>query len=592
MTLVKHSAQTCILLLLTLFITACGCCTLPSLSEPKANAKPVDKKKPPAAAIASAHPLATEAGLKVLRAGGNAFDAAIAVASTLAVVEPQSSGMGGGGFWLLHSAQTGKDIFLDAREMAPLAATRDMYLNTKGEVDRDLAINGPLAAGIPGQAAAFAHLSEHYGKLSLEQVLSPAIKAAEEGFEINPILQGFIQLRKKTLERYPSSRATFLPKGTVPAVDFVLKQPDLAKTLTAIANKGFDGFYKGEVAQKLVTGAQEAGGIWTLKDLASYKIVEREPIRFSYQDYEIISAPPPSSGGIALATILGILENYDLEMLSPADKKHLVIEAMRRAYKDRAEFLGDTDFVHVPVNILTSTEHSALLAQSIDMQKATPSKSLEGKKQVQQGTDTTHFSIIDHEGNRVSATLSVNLPLGSGFIAPETGILFNNEMDDFSAKPLAPNAYGLIGSAANAIAPGKRPLSSMTPTFVESKKQVAILGTPGGSRIITMVLLGIMEHLEGKASQEWVDRPRYHHQYLPDTIQYEPGAFTFREMKQLKQKGHTFKMVSERVTGIGHHYGNMHAVLWDIKEKQVEAASDPRGIGSAKVIHLEEDRKK
>ncbi len=535
---------------------------------------------PNQAAIASAHPLATQAGMDILAQGGNAFDAAVAVAASLGVVEPYSAGMGGGGFWLIHDAKANKNIFIDAREKAPAAAHKDLYLNDDGSVNRDAAVNGALAAGIPGQAAAFVHLSEKYGQLPLKKTLAAAIQQANEGFPVYAHYQKLMGFRLDAIKRYPVSANTFLdPKQNIPEVGYVIKQPDLAWTLQQVADKGFDGFYKGESARRLVTGVQAANGIWTLEDLANYNIIEREPIEFEYKDHKIISSPPPSSGGIAISAMLNMLSQYDLTSLNNADKTHLIVEAMRRAYKDRAEFLGDPDFVEVPTQELISLERAKTYAASIDMDKATSSLSLKGPKNIQEGFHTTHFSVIDKAGNRVSATLSINLPFGSAFTVPNTGVVLNNEMDDFSAKPGEPNAYGLVGNAANAIAPNKRPLSSMSPSFVESEDAVALIGTPGGSRIITMVMLGMLEHLDGKPVNDWVGRSRFHHQYLPDVIQHEPGTFSASEINTLESKGHALK-------NIGREYGNMQAVLWNKKSGKVTAASDPRGFGEAQVSEL------
>ena len=529
---------------------------------------------PAAQAVASAHPLATEAGMEILDAGGNAFDAAVAVSAALAVVEPYSSGIGGGGFWLLHRASDGKQVMIDGRERAPLAAHRDMYLDENGEVISGLSMDGALAAGIPGEPAALAHLAEHYGRLSLAKTLAPAIRLAEEGFAVDDYYQRMVRFRLKAMQRYSSTGQIFLQNGEVPLAGWVIKQPELAATLLAMAREGSQGFYAGEVARKLVAGVRKAGGIWTLEDLQQYKVVERDPVRFRYKGSQVISAAPPSSGGVALATMLNILEAWDLEQLDAAERTHLVTEAMRRAYRDRAQYMGDPDFVDMPLQRLVDPVYAAGLRASIRTDRATPSAALPGSVNTIEGTDTTHFSILDSEGNRVAATLSINYPFGSGLVVPGTGVLLNDEMDDFSAKPGVPNAYGLVGAEANAIAPGKRPLSSMTPTFVENDTGVAILGTPGGSRIITMVLLGILDLDAGNAPQSWVSVPRFHHQYLPDVIQYEPDAFPQPVLKSLKAKGHQLKLLNSS-------YGNMQAIYWDYKDNRVEVASDPRGVGRA-----------
>ncbi len=533
---------------------------------------------PPASAVASAHPLATRAGVEILDAGGNAFDAAIAVTAALAVVEPTGSGLGGGGFWLLHRSRDAHDVMIDGRERAPLAATRDMYLDDKGEVVPRLSVDGPLAAAIPGTAAALDHLANAYGRLPLATSLAPAIRLAGEGFPVDEHYLRMARFRLEALRQSPAAAAIFLQDNEVPQTGHVIRQPDLARTLEAIATRGAAGFYQGPVARRLVAGVREAGGIWTLEDLQQYRVVEREPITGAYRGMKIVSAAPPSSGGIALLTMLNILANYELEALPTATRKHLIVEAMRRAYRDRAEYLGDPDFVDIPVTRLIHPYYGAGLSQSIRLDRATPSRSLPGFTIVSAGADTTHFSILDSEGNRVAATLSINFPFGAAFVPPGSGVLLNDEMDDFSAKPGTPNVYGLVGAASNAIAPGKRPLSSMSPTFVEAPgRGVAILGTPGGSRIITMVLLGILDFAQGNGPRSWVATGRFHHQYLPDTITYEPGALDPDEIATLKRLGH-------RLKARGRPYGNMQAILWDQGKNRVAAASDPRGNGLATVI--------
>lgn len=554
---------------LSLTLIACG-------DASSVNSTPPQHK----GAVASAHPLATQAGIDILNAGGNAFDAAIATAAVLAVVEPYSAGMGGGGFWLLHDSKQNKNIFVDAREKAPLKAHRDMYLDADGNIIPKLSIDGPMAAAIPGQAAAFAHLAQHYGELPLKQSLAAAIKVANEGFTTDHHYAKLAGFRKNALNQYPQAAATFLHNGDIPQPGFMIKQPQLANTLQAIADDGFDGFYKGDVAKQLVNDVQQAGGIWQLEDLAQYQVIERAPIESNYQDYTIISAPPPSSGGIAIAQMLSMLESvhnkWDWKQLNEVDQTHLLAEVMRRAYFDRAHYLGDPDFVDVPQSKLLDANYNAKLAASINMNQATDSKTLGSQVQILEGFHTTHLSVLDKQGNRVSATLSINLPFGSAFLSGSTGVLLNNEMDDFSSKPGTPNAYGLVGNEANAIAPGKRPLSSMTPSFVESNDSLAILGTPGGSRIITMVFLGMLEHIQQKPVSDWVARPRFHHQYLPDVIQHEPNTFSDEAKQALIKKGHELK-------DVGRQYGNMHAILLDKTTRTVTAASDPRGVGQAQI---------
>jgi len=532
---------------------------------------------PPVAAIASAHPLATDAGHEILARGGNAFDAAIAITATLAVVEPYSSGLGGGGFWLLHRDKDNKDIMIDGRERAPLAASRDMYLDVKGNVIPGRSINGSLAAGIPGVPAAIVHLAKHYGRLPLKQSLAPAIKIAQQGFAVDSHYQRYASMRLQTLRQSSAAARVFLDKGNVPGIGFIIKQPDLARTLELIANKGRAGFYSGKLADTLVKGVRTAGGIWTSADFEKYRVVERQPIRSRYRGMEIVSVSPPSSGGIAIATVLNILSGYDLARHNRVERSHLIIEAMRRAYRDRAEFLGDSDYVRVPVQKLTSIVHASHLRSSIKTDKATASDSLPpAVAPDNKGRDTTHFSILDRKGNRVAATLSINYLFGSGFMVPGTGVVLNDEMDDFSAKPGTPNVYGLVGAEANAIAPGKRPLSSMSPTFLVTNDRVAILGTPGGSRIISMVLLAALDFINGGSADSMVNIPRFHHQYLPDVVQFEKKAFTEKEIEALQRKGHKTRMQAGT-------YGNMQVVVWDRKHNQLDAASDPRGIGKAVV---------
>ena len=532
--------------------------------------------QPPAGAVASAHPQATAAGMEILSAGGNAFDAAVAVSAALAVVEPYGSGLGGGGFWLLHRASDGRQIMIDGRERAPLAAQRDLYLDEQGDVVPGLSMDGALAEAIPGEPAALAHLSEKYGRLPLAKSLAPAIRLAEKGFKVDAHYRRMAGFRKQVMQRYQSSAEIFLRHHEVPAAGSEIRQTDLALTLRSLAREGSNGFYAGDVAERLVAGVRAEGGIWTLEDLKQYTIVEREPVIFQYRGLRIVSAAPPSSGGVALATMLHILQGYDLARLDESGRTHVITEAMRRAYRDRAQYLGDPDFVAVPLQRLVHPWYAAGLRASIRADRATPSATLPGGVSGVEGTDTSHFSVLDGEGNRVAATLSINYPFGSGYVAPGTGVLLNDEMDDFSAKPGVPNAYGLVGAEANAIEPGKRPLSSMSPTFVESDEGVAILGTPGGSRIISMVLLGILDLEEGHKPQSWVALPRFHHQFLPDVIQYEPDAFSQPVLEALAAKGHNLKLLDKS-------YGNMQAIYWDYKNNRVEAASDPRGAGSAQV---------
>ena len=528
------------------------------------------------AAIASAYPLATEAGQHVLAQGGNAFDAAVAVSAALAVVEPTSSGLGGGGFYLLHRAD-GLDTMLDAREKAPAAASRDMYLDASGNPMERASMDGPLSAGIPGEPAAFEYLARKFGKLPLKVSLAPAIRLARDGFPLYERVQGALRAKREELLRSADAARVFLTAdGAVPDVGAVIKQPDLAATLEAIAAEGAKGFYAGRVAKDLVDGVRAGGGIWTLADLASYRVIERKPLVGSYRGARIVSASPPSSGGVAVLDALNILAGFDLHAVDSGVRKHLVIEAMRRAYRDRALYLGDPDFVKVPLPLLIDANYAAGQRSSIRTDKAMPSDLLPGIEAENVGMHTTHFSVLDAAGNRVAGTISINLFFGSGFMAPKTGVLLNDTMDDFSIKPGTPNAFGLVGNAANAIAPNKRALSSMAPTFVETPKGLMIIGSPGGSYIISMVLLGTLDYLDGLNAADIVKDPRYHHQYLPDVVEYEPGALSESEIAQLRAEGHQLKEGSRR-------WGNMQVITWDYATGKVEAASDPRGEGEGLV---------
>ncbi len=532
---------------------------------------------PKQAAIASADPLATKAGMEILDQGGNAFDAAVAVSAALAVVEPASSGLGGGAFWLMHVAAQDRNIFVDAREVAPEAATANMYLDEQGEPRPYGSIDGPLAAGIPGEPAGLVFLADRYGRLPLAQSLAPAIRYAENGFSASRRTLMGLRFRKRAYEQWPAFKKVFLPEGKIPEIGTVIRQPDLARTLRRLAKNGFDGFYRGQTAKLLIDGVRDAGGIWTAEDLLNYEVIEREPITFEYRGVQIISAPPPSSGGVALASIFNVLAGFNLQDIDSATRKHLIVEAMRRAYRDRAEYLGDPDFVEIPVARLTHPYYAAGQRGSIRPDQATRSTSLPGvRPQKTTGSQTTHISVLDREGNRVAGTMSINTWYGAGFMSPGTGVILNNEMDDFVIKPATPNEYGLIGAAANAIAPGKRMLSSMSPTFLESDRGLAILGTPGGSRIITMVLLAGLEWIDGADASEMVNLKRYHHQFLPDELVFEKGALSIDEQQALRSRGH-------RLSETRRIFGNMNVVTWDYETGKVEAVTDPRGQGEGQV---------
>lgn len=532
----------------------------------------IPSKGPGQAAIASAYPLASDAGKEILAKGGNAFDAAVAVAAALAVVEPSSSGLGGGGFFLLRRASDGHEIMIDLREMAPGAATRDMYLDKEGNPVRGLSRDTALAAGIPGEAAGFAHLAKKYGKLPLATSLAPAIKLARAGFPLYERLRGGMSFKKNAFLKSPDTAQVFLLDGEVPPLGHVIRQPDLAATLELLAKHGADGFYKGAFARKLADGVQKLGGIWTVEDLANYKIVERAPVVGHYRGARIVSGSPPASGGIALINALNILEGFDLANVDKVTRTHLIVEAMRRVHRDRAVYLGDPDFVSIPVARLIDPNYAAGQRASIRMDRAMPSAMLPGVDAPGPGPSTTHFSVIDARGNMVAATITLNFFFGSGLMVPGTGILLNNQMDDFSAKPGVPNGFQLIGADANAIAAKKRPLSSSTPTFVQAPDGLLILGSPGGSYIPGMVILGTLDFMEGRSAQEIVAAPRFHHQYSPDVLQFESAALTAEERKALEDRGHTLREGSRR-------WGNMQAVVWDYETGKVVAASDPRGVG-------------
>jgi len=524
------------------------------------------------AAIASAYPLASDAGKEILAKGGNAFDAAVAVAAALAVVEPSSSGLGGGGFFLIRRASDGLEMMLDLREMAPAAASRDMYLDKDGNPIPGLSRDSALAAGIPGEPAGLAMLAKKYGKLPLATSMAPAIRLAREGFPLYPRLRGGMEFKKNAFLKTPDAARVYLVDGQLPELGYLMKQPELAASLENLANKGADGFYKGEFARKLVDGVRQLGGNWTLEDLANYKVVERTPVVGHYRGARIVSGSPPTSGGIALIDALNILDGFDLAKLDKVTRTHLIVEAMRRVHRDRAVYLGDPDFVDVPVARLINEYYAAGQRASIRMDKATPSASLPGVDAPSPGPSTTHFSVIDARGNMVAATITLNFFFGSGLMVPGTGILLNNQMDDFSVKPGVPNGFQLIGADANAIAPKKRPLSSSTPTFVEGPNGLMILGSPGGSYIPGMVILGTLNFLDGKSAQEIVAAPRFHHQFSPDVLQFETDALSPEERKELEARGHTLREGTRK-------WGNMQVVTWDYRSGKVEAASDPRGAG-------------
>jgi len=532
------------------------------------------QQRPGHAAIASANFHATEAGFEVLAKGGNAFDAAVAVAATLSVVEPQSSGIGGGFMAVLHRAKDGRNIFIDARETAPAAVNPKDYLHPDGSPNRDTALKGPLSAGIPGQPAGLVLLAKRYGRLSLQQSLAPAIRIARDGFEPDTRLRNAIAEEHKDLQRWPASAAKYLPNGKPPAKGAIWRDPDQARTLELIAAHGDDGFYRGQTARKLVDAVRAAGGNWTLADLANYQAKERTPISVDYRGYQIITAPPPSSGGVAIAEILNILSAYDLTKMDAATRVHYIVEAMRRAFRDHNDYLGDPDFVQMPLDMLLSPYYAAGLRQGILPDRATPSSMLPRAEAPEPGMHTTHFSIIDADGNMAAVTSTVNYTMGSSFVAAGTGVLLNDEMDDFALVPNKPNVYGLLGSTANAPAPGKRMLSSMSPSIVIGADRTAVIGSPGGSTIITQVLEGILHFIDGESAQQIAAHKRFHHQYLPDVVNVEEGTFDAATSDALRKMGYTLKPRES--------WGFMNVVTWDRQANKLDAASDPRrpsGLG-------------
>jgi gamma-glutamyltranspeptidase/glutathione hydrolase len=531
-------------------------------------------QKPGHAAIASANFLATNAGLEVLAKGGNAFDAAVAVASTLSVVEPESSGLGGGFMAVLRRGSDGREVFIDAREVAPAAVDPKDYLNADGSPNRDAALNGPLSAGIPGEPAGLAWLSGHYGKLPLAASLAPAIRIAREGFQPDSRLRNAIAERADDLRRWPASAAKYLVDDKPPAEGRTWRDPDQARTLELLAEHGRDGFYRGEVADKLVAAVRAAGGNWSAADLAGYQVKERAPISIDYRGYRIVTAPPPSSGGVAIAEILNILRGVQLDKLDRAHRVHYVIEAMRRAFRDHNDYLGDPDFVKMPLDMLLSPYYADGLRQSILPDRATPSSMLPSSAARDPGPHTTHFSIIDKDGNMIAVTSTVNYTLGSTFVAAGTGVLLNDEMDDFALVPGKPNVYGLLGSKANAPVGGKRMLSSMSPSLVLGRDRTAVIGSPGGSTIITQVLEGILAFIDGKDASAIVAQKRFHHQFLPDRVDVEEGVFDPATARELERMGYTLHPRSP--------WGFMNVVTWDHRSNTLDAASDPRrpsGLG-------------
>ncbi|WP_442798337.1 gamma-glutamyltransferase [Pantoea vagans] len=524
--------------------------------------------------VASVDALATQVGVEILRQGGNAVDAAVAVGFALAVTHPQAGNLGGGGFMLLRTA-SGRATAIDFREMAPGHASRDMFLDKQGNADSKLSLTSHLASGTPGTVAGLALAAQKYGTLPLSTLLAPAIKLARDGIPVNDALADDLKTYgKEVLITHPNSKAIFYkPDGTPWQKGDRLVQKNLAHSLQLIARQGPDAFYKGEIADEIAGEMAQHGGLISKADLAAYRAVERQPISGTYRGYEVLSMPPPSSGGIHIVQILNILENFDLAKMGfgSADAMQVMAEAEKYAYADRSEYLGDPDFVKVPWQALTSKAYAKTLAQQIDVAKARPSSEIKpGKLEPYESNQTTHFSVVDKQGNAVAVTYTLNTYFGSGIVAGKSGILMNNEMDDFSAKPGTPNVYGLVGGEANAVQPAKRPLSSMSPTIVaKGGKTWLVTGSPGGSRIITTVLQMVVNSIDfGMNVAEATNAPRFHHQWLPDQLRVEKG-FSPDTLRLLEAKGQHVKVLPSM--------GSTQSIMIG-PDGMLYGASDPRSI--------------
>lgn len=568
---------------------------LPHVSQPLQAFPASDRGK--RGMVISAHPLASEAGLSVLQQGGNAVDAAVATTLAISVVEPFSAGVGGGGFLLLRLGQTGEVRALDFRERAPLAATRTMFLDSQGKVRSRASVDGYLAAGTPGTIAGMYEVQRRYGKLAWKDVVAPALRLSRDGFPVSWQLAKAIASRE-LLQRDPAGRQIFTRNGAPLKPGEKLVQRDLAQTLQTIAQDP-QNFYTGKIAAAIAQAMSTNGGLMTLKDLQSYRPIWREPVCGNFRTARICSMPPPSSGGVHLLQILNIIGDTDLKSMgwhSP-NALHLLVEAMKIAYADRAEYLGDPDFVKVPIKALISPIYAQQRRQEIDPQKARPAtqikpgdskilqqlqgtlvpkleRPLSAVGQTQESADTSHLSVVDDTGNAVSLTFTVNLGFGAGVVVPGTGILLNNEMDDFAIAPNVPNAFGLVGGDANAIAPRKTPLSSMTPTIVTENGQLRLVtGSPGGSRIITTVLQVVLNVLIYEMSaRQAIAAPRLHHQWLPDRLEVEKHGFDTLTLEDLRHRGHSVEVQAP--------WGNADAIV-RTPDGWLEGAADPRGEGAA-----------
>lgn len=528
--------------------------------------------------VATQEALASDIGLQILKDGGNAVDAGVAVGFALAVTLPRAGNIGGGGFMMIYDAKQDKTVALDYREKAPGSASRDMYLDDEGNAVSDLSRYHGLAVGVPGTVAGLLKALEEHGTMSREQVMAPAIALAEDGIEVTAGLSESLTALSDRLQKWPSTKKVFFkPDGSAYQPGERLKQPELARSLKRIAVQGADGFYKGKTARDIVKAVNEAGGSMSLQDLADYEAIARVPVKGDYRGYEIVSMPPPSSGGIHIIEILNILEGYPLGDYgqNSAQTIHLMAEAMQLAYADRAEYLGDSDFIHVPASGLTSQAYADKLRTLIDPNKATPAATIKANNPLPYESDqTTHFSIVDKDGNAIANTYTLNFSYGTGLVADGTGILLNNEMDDFSAKPGVPNGYGLIGGDANAVEANKRPLSSMSPTLVfKDNKPYIVTGSPGGSRIITTVtqiISNVIDHDMNIA--EATHAPRIHDQWLPDEIRIEK-ALNVDTVKKLESMGHTVSPKSAM--------GSTQSIM--LTPNGLYGSSDPRIVDAAVV---------
>jgi gamma-glutamyltranspeptidase/glutathione hydrolase len=537
--------------------------------------------------VVSASSYASKVGVEILKKGGNAVDAAVAVGFALAVTYPSAGNIGGGGFMVIHLAE-GKNITIDFREKAPLSAHRDMYLNEAGEFVPELSQEGTTSAGVPGSIAGLIFALEKYGTLPLEEIIQPAIDLAKKGWVLNERDARYFKSNRQLFEKYESTKNIFVRDSTTYEEGDLFIQPDLAWTLEKIKESGREGFYKGKVAELLVAQVGSLGGYITPEDLEKYQVVERQPITGSYRGYEIVSMPPPSSGGIALVQLLNILENYSAAGEAGDDWGsskyiHHLIEAMKYVYADRTYHLGDEDFYPVPKEQLISKEYAKTIFEKIDSakNKAVPSGEIKNPdvSLPYESTETTHYSVYDSYGNAVSTTTTINSAFGSGVVVEGAGFLLNNEMDDFSSKPGTMNQFGLLGTEANSIRPEKRMLSSMTPAIVlKDGEPYIIIGSPGGSTIITVVLQVILNCIDFSMNiREAVEKPRIHHQWLPDTLYYEHSALTDKVKKELVEMGYALADKEAELLILGIAEG----ILIDKKNKIIYGADDPRGGGLA-----------